>query len=164
MNTLPCFAAAGLLALALPALAGTATVAYVAPEKYTDAAYSHAVANERDRAIVQRDLTAHFQRLAESLLPAGESLRIEVLDIDLAGHFDPFRFHGAGVRILTDITPPRIRLHCTLVRGAEVLATGDEHLSDLNYQMWNARYDSADPLRYEKALLDAWFRKRFGPQ
>lgn len=70
------------------------------PENYADASYARSFARERDRAEVQRDIEQHLQRLAERGLPAGESLKIEVLDIDLAGQFEPFRFrNGTDVRI-----------------------------------------------------------------
>mgnify|MGYP006164498815 CR=1 FL=1 len=39
---------------------------------------------------------------------------------------------------------------------------GEELLSDLNFMVPSNRYSSGDRLRYEKALLDRWFEKRFG--
>jgi hypothetical protein len=57
---------------------------------------------------VERDIEQHLQRLGARVLPEGDSLRVEVLDVDLAGHFEPLRFHsGSEVRIVRDITWPR---------------------------------------------------------
>ncbi len=162
MNLSSRFVTAGLLAaLAAPASAADLAVAFVHPETYTDAAYSHSLASERDRAEVQRDIEQHLQRLAERSLPAGDALRIEVLDIDLAGHFEPFRFRGADVRIVRDISAPRIKLRYTLSRGGQVLAQAEERLTDLGFLMGFNRYPASDRLRYEKAMLDEWFDKRF---
>lgn len=153
--------AAALLAAAASVSAADLSVLFVHPENYTDAAYTSAFANERDRAEVQRDIARHLQRLAERGLPVDEALKIEVLDIDLAGHFEPFRFrHGGDVRIVRDITGPRIKLRYTLTRGGQVLASAEEQLRDMNFMHGGNRYLGGDRLRYEKALLDDWFDKR----
>ena len=154
--------AAGLLAAcaAAAASAGTVDVRFVAPEKYTDASYSSPVAGESDRAQVLRDIDQHLQRLASRGLAPTDNLKVDVLDIDLAGHFPP---GGADVRVVTDITGPRIRLRYNLMRdGAATVSGGEEVLSDLNFMVPSNRYSSSDRLRYEKALLDRWFEKRFG--
>jgi hypothetical protein len=159
---LPTLLAAGLLA-AMPAFAGELSVEFVAPEKYTDAGYSRSFASEKDRAQVQRDVQAHLQRLAQRHLAEGESLRIEVLDIDLAGHFEPWRSASAGdVRIVRDVTWPRMQLRYALTRGGQVVAQGEERVSDMNFLVGGNRYSDSDRLRYEKAMLDGWFERRFG--
>jgi hypothetical protein len=145
------------------AAAGTAKVAFVAPEKYTDASYSQPVANASDRAQVMRDMEQHLERLARQGLAPTDTLSVEVLDIDLAGHFPPLGVGGSDVRVVTDITGPRIKLRYSLVRdGSAPVSGGEEVLSDLNFMVPSNRYSSGDRLRYEKALLDRWFEKRFG--
>lgn len=163
MHKLPSLLGAGLLTAASLASAANVSVTFVQPEKFTDAAYSRSFPSERDRAEVERDIERHLQRLAERRLPAGDALAIEVLDIDLAGHFEPLRFrHGADVRVVRDITSPRIKLRYKLTRGDQVLASGEDHLSDMNFMQAGNRYSSDDRLRYEKALLDDWFEQRIG--
>ena len=78
-------------------------------------------------------------------LPAGDTLTIEVLDIDLA------------------ITWPRIKLRYALTRGDQVLSSGEDQVTNLNYLMESNRYFSGDRLRYEKSMLDAWFDQRISP-
>ena len=152
--------AAGLAATS--ATAGTLSIAFVHPENYTDAAYSRAFATGRDRALVQRDIEQHLLKLAERRLPAGDSLKIEVFDIDLAGHFEPAGMrHGAEVRIVRDITSPRIKLRYTWTRGEQVVASAEEQIGDMNFLMTPNRYAPDDRLRYERAMLDDWFEKRF---
>ena len=152
---------ATVLALALPASAASLSVTFVQPERYADAGYSSAFANERDRAEVQREIAQHLQSLAERGLPASATLKIEVLDIDLAGEFEPLRFgNGFDVRVLRDITWPRITLHYTLTDPALPVASADVQLSNMSYLSSINRYGSGDRLRYEKAMLDEWFNKR----
>lgn len=156
---------AGLLAVVLPASAANLSVEFVQPEKYTDAGYSSSLASERERGEVQREIEQHLQRLAERSLPASDALTIEVLDIDLAGHFEPFRFRNSSdLRIVREVTIPRIKLRYTLRRGDQVIASAEEHLSDMNFLMTRNRYASGDRLRYEKAMLDDWFQRKISPR
>lgn len=91
-------------------------------------------------------------------------LEIEVLELDLAGRFEPWRARSYDVRSLTDITWPRMTLRYTLTQGGRVTARGEERISDMAYLMTaGMRFDS-DSLRYEKKMLDDWFRLRFGRQ
>ncbi|MDM0031902.1 DUF3016 domain-containing protein [Variovorax sp. J22P271] len=137
------------------------SVFFVHPERFTDAAYAHPNGSEPERVEVMRDVQRHLVQLAGPGLPPGDSLRIEVVDIDLAGWFEPFRFRtGTDIRILRDITWPRIRLHYTLTRGERVLADADDQMSDLNYLGSVNRYSPSDRLRYEKAMMDDWFDRR----
>ena len=151
-----------LLAAALPAFAGgTATVTFVAPEAFTDAGYARERPTERDLAALQRDLEAHFQKLAGRYLADGEMLVIEVLDVDLAGRFEPAaRLHD--VRIVRDIDWPRMRLRYTLSRVGLADPSVEERVSDRSFLMSINPYGSGDRLRYEKGMLDDWFRQRFG--
>ena len=151
------------LFLAQSAWAGpNLTVVFVNPEKYSDASYSSSFANAQDQADVQRDIEQHLQGLAERALPSGDSLKIEVLDIDLAGRVEPFRSRvGADVRVVRDISWPRMELRYTLTHGGQATASREERLSDLNYLSSFNRYSSGDRLRYEKAMLDDWFAERF---
>ena len=158
-----------LVALALSVLFAPAwaepnlSVVFVHPEKYTDASYSSSFSNEQDRADVQREIALHLQSLTERALPSGDSLKIEILDIDLAGRVEPFRSRlGSEVRIIREISWPRIALRYTLIHGAQAMPSREEQVSDLNYLSSFNRYPGGDRLRYEKAMLDRWFDERFG--
>ncbi|MEJ8853689.1 DUF3016 domain-containing protein [Variovorax robiniae] len=149
----------GLLAIAMTAAHADVTVNFIDAEHYTDAAYSYAYANDKDRAVVQRDITQHLKRLADRSLPPDETLTVDIRDIDLAGWFEPWHARGHDVRILRDITWPRIKLAYVLKRGDQVLASGEERLADMNYLMGPNIYPSSDRLRYEKPMLDGWFER-----
>jgi len=138
--------------------AGTLTVSFPHPETYTDAAYRSAYGSDRERAQVMNDIRRHFDELAARYLPQGYALSIEVLDVDLAGHFEPWRVRAYDVRIVRDVTWPRMTLRYEL-RGSDgaVLASGEQRISDQNFNMGVNIYSQSDRLRYEKAMMDRWF-------
>ncbi|WP_076997771.1 DUF3016 domain-containing protein [Variovorax sp. KK3] len=156
-------AAACLFVLSASAVAQPAglTVSFIHPESYTDAAYSRSFPSEKDRAEVMRDIERHLQSLASRTLPPGDALRIEVLDVDLAGHFEPWRAPSAAdLRVMRGVTWPRMQLRYTLTQGGQVVASGEERIADQNYLLTVNRYSTSDRLRYEKAMLDDWFDRR----
>lgn len=157
-----CLLTAGAIAAAGTALAQPRlSVQFIEPQNYMDASYSQRFAGEKGRAEVQRDIVAHLQQLADRGLRPGESMAIEVLDIDLAGRFDPFRpGSGGDVRILSDVTWPRITLRSTLTQAGQTGASREEKVIDQNYMTGVNRYSPSDRLRYEKAMLDTWFERR----
>ena len=69
----------------LGAAHGGVTVNFVEPEKFTDMPF-----NSYDKQRVMEDLKKHFDKLASGL-SAGQDLKIDVLDIDLAGRIEPNR-------------------------------------------------------------------------
>jgi hypothetical protein len=140
------------------------TVRFEPADRYIDLALSGA-----STPAVQNDLLTQFEKhlkqLGESYLPEGDTLEIVIQDIDMAGAMEPWRSPGLiDTRIIRDIYPPRFSLHY-LWRGksGELKADKQEQLTDLNYLTWldSSRYLNNDPLRYEKTLLDRWFRQRF---
>ncbi|MEJ8811011.1 DUF3016 domain-containing protein [Variovorax ureilyticus] len=149
-----------LAAGASAASAADLTVVFVNPENFRDAAYSRSFPSERDREEVMRDVQQHLQRLADRHLGPGDALRIEVLDIDLAGGFSPLRRAGPEVRILTDVTWPRMELRYELSCDGQVIASGRERISDMNYLLMARRSSSSDRFIYERAMLDDWFARR----
>jgi hypothetical protein len=141
-----------------PALAGV-SVRFVNPERFTDAGSSGFRSAD---AGVLAELKAHLQRLGGRFLAPGQNLTIDILDIDRAGMDEPWRGGGMGdVRIMRGATPPRIRLHYLLNEKGTRARSGEETLTDINYQMNPSARFGGDRLVYEKALLDDWFRRMF---
>ena len=146
-------ALAGML-LANAAYAAPATVSFVDPAHYPDMPASEI---ERDRVL--GELRQHIERLA-ARLPAGQQLSVEVLDLDLAGTLKPAATRSE-LRVLTGGADwPRIHLRYRLEQDGTVIASGDEQLADMSYLDHMNRYPSSTSLRYEKQLLDAWFKSR----
>ncbi|WP_308494345.1 DUF3016 domain-containing protein [Duganella lactea] len=150
---------AGLLALlASSAALAQVSVTYVKPDDYTDMPFSPV---ERERTL--KDFSDYFATLNKKL-PAGQTLKIEVLDIDLAGRMYPQR--GADdIRVMTGGADwPRMHLRYTLADNGQVLRSGDEEIASMNYQWNRTSYFDSDPMRYEKQMLDDWFNKTIVPK
>jgi hypothetical protein len=157
MNTI----SKSLLAAALSLLASGAawaevSVSYTKPEEFSDVPFS-----PRDREQLMKDLTAHFSKMGRKL-PAGQVLKVEVLDVDLAGRVVPRHFAPDDLRILRGGADwPHMHLHFTLEQDGKVLRSGDAQLSNMMYQERLNRYSGSDSLRYEKQMLDDWFEQEF---
>ena len=140
-----------------PALAaGSAEVRYQQPERFVDAGDT-----PRERDANLRLLADQLQSLAAQNLPAGQSLQVELLDVDLAGYV---RHSSRGdLRVVRDNhDSARIWLRYTLASGGQTLRSGDAALSDLASRR-SAGLDTArGPLGREKTLLADWFTREFG--
>lgn len=144
--------------LASGAALAQVSVSYVKPEDYTDVPRN---AIERERTLQQ--FNEYFKTL-DKKLPPGQQLKIEVLDIDLAGRLYPRRA-GDEIRILNGGADwPHMHLKYTLEQDGRVLRSGDEQLSNMNYQGRVGGYFDSDPLRYEKQMLDDWFNHAIVPK
>jgi hypothetical protein len=151
-------ALAGLIALVAGGAGAAVTVTYVQPENFSDVPF---ITWERDDTL--KALTEHFTWLGNSL-PPGQDLRIEVLDIDLAGRAIPSARAGRDLRILRGQADwPRIDLRYTVEQDGQVLKSGEARLSDMNYLNHTSRYFDSENLRYEKSMIDDWFEKTIGP-
>jgi hypothetical protein len=149
---------AGLLALTAGAASAGVTVAFSHPEKFLDMPFSPV-----DRERVLKDLSEHFTKLG-ARLPPGQDLRVEVLDLDLAGRLHP-NFRGQELRILNGGADwPHMQLRYTLEANGRVIASGEDNLSDMMYLNRINRYLDGDTLRYEKRMIDDWFTTRFAPR
>jgi hypothetical protein len=151
------FLAAALLACVGVASAGV-TVKYDDPSKFQDMPH-----NDRDRTQVLKDLSEHFAKLGRKL-PPGQDLIITIKDIDLAGREEPSRRRIDDIRILRGGADwPSMQIQYTLEQNGQVIKSGDERVSNMMYLNRINRYDN-DNLKYEKQMLDDWFREKFEPQ
>ena len=150
--------AAAVALLACSAAWAEVSVTYVKPEDYLDVPR-----NQIERERMLKDFSDYFAKL-DKKLPAGQTLKIEVLDIDLAGRLYP-RYNGEDIRILKGGADwPRIHLRYTLEQDGKTLRSGDAELPDMSYQDRVPRHFDNDTLRYEKQMLDDWFSKSIMPK
>ena len=148
-------ALAALLALGAGAASAAATVSYAQPERFSDVPFAPW---ERERVLT--GLTEHFNKLA-ARLPAGQDLNVEVLDVDLAGQTWPTLMSAQDLRIMNGRADwPRMSMRYTITQGGQVVRRGEENLSDMGYMNRINRYYGGDALRYEKQMLDDWFKTR----
>jgi hypothetical protein len=122
------------------------------PDRYTDARnYGLSMAGE---------IRATILRLGARYVPKNQNLKITILDIDLAGMDESFRNPNLP-RILRESTWPKIRLRYEITQNRRVIDSGERLLSDQMYLGRLGMASSGDPLRYEKNMLDDWFRQKF---
>ena len=147
-------ALAGLFLLSAGAAPAAVTVSYDHPENFTDLPFT-----PWDREQVLKELAEHFQKLGKAL-PPGQDLKIDVLDVDLAGREQPSRRGAHEIRVLKgEADWPRIHLRYSLEAGGKVIKSGDAQISDMMYMGRLNRYSDGDTLQYEKQMLDDWFKK-----
>jgi len=146
-------------ARALPAATANFSIQFIEPEHYADAEFDGRGPQARERALKQ--IRAHLEGLAERHLEPGQTLRIDVLDVDLAGRFEPWHLPLSDVRYLREVTWPKMKLQYELREGETTILSAKENVSDQNYLMRPQLRMSTDPLKYDKAMLDDWFRSRF---
>jgi hypothetical protein len=154
-------ALAALLA-ATSAASAAVEVNFVNPDSYTDAGTSYnGTGKGRDANL--RQIASYLDKLGARYLAPDQVLHIDVLNVDLAGQFEPWRALALHVRFVRPTTWPRIEVRYTLSENGQVVKRADETVIDINYQMRAYSALSSDPLRYEKAMLDDWFKERFAP-
>jgi hypothetical protein len=135
-------------------------VVFVQPQQFTDI---KAAALDQNSVSRLGALEKFIHETGKRYIPEGMHLEITVVNIDLAGGFEPWRGPQFDhLRIVRDIYPPYIALEFRLAdsRGSVVRA-GKRELRDIAYQSQLVRPPD-DPLRYEKHLLHDWFRSEFG--
>ena len=139
-----CMAAAGAHA--------AATVTYINPEKMTDV--PRFASDRESMEMIFRD---HITRLAAQL-PEGQDLKVEFIDIDLAGDVFP-RVPVRDIRVMKGQADwPRMHLRYSIEQDGKVLRSGERELSDPNYLMGSRSYNQ-DLYGHDKQMLDDWFRK-----
>jgi hypothetical protein len=144
-----------LMLMSVSAQAGV-SVNFVHPEKFRDEDFRRSF--KRDGIIAE--FRKYFDRLGAIYLKKGQTLRIDVLNADLAGRYEPW--NGLyDVRVLRDVTPPSFRLRYTLRQGKKIVARGEETVTDMNYLWDMSARNSSGRFAYEKSMLRDWFRKRF---
>ncbi|MGU3359937.1 DUF3016 domain-containing protein [Methylobacterium sp. M6A4_1b] len=133
-------------------------VRFVAPERYTDAddRYGSGPGLRGTLAEIRRIIEASALRV----LGPDETLSVDVLDIDRAGFVRPDLNVPPGLRIVSDATPPAIRLRYDLRRGGRRLAAGEERLTDVNFLFGAHAAAATGGFGYEEALLRDWARTR----
>jgi hypothetical protein len=139
------------------AAAGSVDVRFDHPENYADARTTLG-----DAASIREQLAAHLRSLGERLLPADQHLKVEVLDIDLAGEMKYSWRMASEVRVLRGRADwPRIKLRYWLESGGQQLAKGEEVVADMDYLNDSFGSVGSESLGYEKRMLERWFRARF---
>lgn len=145
-----------LVAAALAASAGTVEVSFVNAGNYWD---SGTTSWDQDANL--KILSTHLRKLGQRWLAADQVLKVEVLQVKLAGNVRPF--HGStAVRVITGGADwPKLYLRYSLLAGGRPVTSGEEWVSDIDYLHGLSSRGDSEPLYYEKRMLNTWFKARF---
>ncbi len=137
--------------------AGLVDVSFIDSDRFTDAGSSPA---EKDANL--KRLQSFLQELGNRHLGTAEVLKIEVLDLDIAGILKPWLRSGPEVRIIKGAADwPRISLRYTLEVDGKAVRSASEQITDMNYTRGLTNLRGPQPLQYEKNMLDMWFKDSF---
>ena len=133
------------------AAAGRVEISWLQPERYSDAGRT---VSDRERTM--KALGGAFTQLGRQL-PDGQTLKLEVLDVDLAGEIYPHPRQDMRI-VRGGADWPKITLRYALQAGDETLKAGEVRLADMNYlfDMLPVRL-RGDDLPYEKRMIEQWF-------
>lgn len=172
MRTLKMLIACGAFAAACHSVADTAdterlSVEWQNPKEFTDmkATNGH---RQRFRENTMKELEEYMGELAKEL-PDGQTLKMVVTDVDLAGRVWPGHFAGmnsaSDVRVVKRIDIPRMNFKYELLDASgEVIKSGETKLKDMGFQDHGVARNDHDSLRYEKRMLKRWFKREFSEQ
>jgi Protein of unknown function (DUF3016) len=152
-------ACAGFVAAAVAAAAPPhVEVVYVAPEEFADVRNGY-TQTDSARDFYLAELRRYIERQAAGRLAEGDLLRLTITDVQLAGDYQARRPASTNVRVVREVNPARIDLGFRLSRpDGAVVREGKRELRSTGYPVAPG-LSAADPLRYEKALLDGWLRQ-----
>ena len=150
---------APLVAAAATPAESSVSVTYVTPEQFTENRL-YGRQDRFNRIDYLAQLRAYLIKQGQAILKPGQSLHVNITDIQLAGAYEPWRGpRWDYVRIMRDIYSPRIDLDFRLVdQDGNVLREGKRVLRDLDYLHSSVSVAAAAgaPLYYDKALLRRW--------
>lgn len=130
-------------------------------EKFTDIAVN-GTTNKPGCDLIFRELDHHLAALAKRRLAPGQTLVINMRDIDLAGAVEPWRGADFGhIRYLRDTQPPRLVFDYQLLDAAgTAVKEGSEHLTNLTFRYQTPTVER-DTTYFEKQLLTDWMDATF---
>ncbi len=138
-------------------------VVYVEPQKFTDVRDGYSQTDSA-RNFYLAEIRRYIESRAVRRLSDGEVFRVTITDVQLAGDFQARRPDATNVRVIREVTPARIDLSFRLARAdGTLLAEGERRLRSTGYPV-GVGIDPADPLRYEKVLLDDWLQQDLTPR
>jgi hypothetical protein len=143
------------LAIASSSALAAVTVSHTDAGRYSDAG------NYREANRTVDEIKRHLELLGERYLLPSQNLRIEIVDIDLAGRLRYLARRGEEIRVLDGRADwPSMKLRYTLESDGKITDTREETVADMNYLVRPAPTGSS-ALYYEKRMLDDWFWHRF---
>jgi hypothetical protein len=150
------FALAAVSVAAAAQAAGNVQLSFVKPESFADI---HDRSHSREQNL--KSLEQVITSAAKPYVADGQTLKIEVLDVDLAGEVRP----GArawDVRVLRGRADwPRVTLRWSVEGAGAPIRGGEAVVQDMAYLQRIPPSLSDTSLVYERRMLDEWFKSQF---
>nr|WP_314863560.1 DUF3016 domain-containing protein [uncultured Undibacterium sp.] len=139
--------------------AGEAKLTWGNLDKFSDISPGYEM-KDAFRERLMKEFGLVFSNFAKKL-PDAYQLNVAVSDVDLAGDVRPNMSSVNQIRFMTSIYWPRLKFHYELRNEKnEVVSTGDEELSDMDY-LGRVRIPSGHTsFEYEEKMILDWFRKQ----
>lgn len=133
-------------------------VQFVQPERFTDAYPGGRRGTDRELNGTLENIRKIITDSANKTLKTGDEIRMEILDVNLAGDFPPSQSLANEVRIMRNIDWPSLKVRYTLKRDGKE-TKGETVISDMSYLQGGSLCTGGEPLCYERRMVDRWFRK-----
>ncbi len=142
--------------VAVPASA-TTTVTFKNPTEFTDIGFYN-----QESSTAMNVLEQHFKTLSEQYLAPNQNLKVEVLDVDLAGRIEYASRHFFDKRVLRgSVDWPRIKFHYVVEADGKVVTDSEANIADMTYlNRISTRYSNVT-YPHEMQLLEDWFKATF---
>lgn len=136
---------------------GSVQVSFVKPENFADIR-DRSYSREQNLKALEEVITS----VAQPYVADGQTLKIEVLDVDLAGEVRPGA-RAYDVRVMRGRADwPRITLRWSIDGAGAAPRSGEAVVQDMAYLQHIPPAMSGSALVYERRMLTDWFRQQFG--
>jgi len=152
--------AISLLSLVPVVQAATVEVTWSDPLQFRDIRSTDS-GQQRFQSRVMTELETQFRDETVARLETGQTLTIEVADVDLAGEIEYFHAnYPFGLRVIRNVDFPQMTLSYEL-RDADgmLVKSGTEKLADLGFRFGLLLPADRSALRYEKQMIKEWADK-----
>ena len=142
---------------------GLVKIEWQNPKDFRDIKTSNELQSRFENRLFET-LTKNINKQAEKILKPGQTLQMQVTNLDLAGDMRPtFGATPGDLRIVKDLYPPRATFSYSVNEGDKVIIAGDEKIIDMSF-MNNTRNFNNRPFQYETNLFDDWLQKTVAPK
>ncbi|GGQ32478.1 DUF3016 domain-containing protein [Shewanella litoralis] len=142
---------------------GVVKIEWQNPKEFRDIKTSTELQSRFEKRLFET-LTKNINKQAEKSLKPGQTLHMQVTNLDLAGDMRPtFGATPGDLRIVKDLYPPRATFSFTVNEGDKVIISGDEKITDMSF-MYNSHRFNDRPFQYETTLFTDWLQKSVEPK
>jgi len=132
-------------------------VQFVEPGGYTDVYPTGRRGTESELNGTLAALKKLIVEAGNKTLKPNDELKLDVLDVNLAGDFPPTQSLAHEIRVMRNVDWPSIKVRYTLKRDGKE-STGEVVISDMSY-LQGSQCSSAESFCYERRMMERWFRR-----